>query len=253
MAAVKWGGRIFKTPAELAEWLRARGGPSIQEWAIRNPVAAKGFNMGAGAYQDQIQNEGIYTAQAGQLQAEDFASAAQRRAQIRNLIAQYGGAPAGFTDKFGDIDAATLALAGKNPYSTIATLDRNQKQDTGSMVAQLAARGVVQSGENALKRQEIGYQRGRDEYDAINELMGSIGGLEGEYASGVRGRAGQQADYASQAMDRLVESGFRPTPTGPLVPRKRPKKIRTLPIGSRRPTRDPYRSGGQLIGGWPNG
>src|SRR5215471_14787061 len=48
-----------------------------------------------------------------------------RRAAIRQGIINYGGDLSGWTDKYGDIDAATRKAAAANQYSTLAQLARS--------------------------------------------------------------------------------------------------------------------------------
>lgn len=92
-------------------------------------------------------------------------SGAQRKAALQALAVQYGGLPAGFSDKFGDIDQTTLDLARGNQFSDVARLGRSYDQGIEAMKKALAARNALSSGDLVYGQQQADYQRGASEYD----------------------------------------------------------------------------------------
>lgn len=150
-------------------------------------------------YQDMLQGEGIYSAQRAGLAAEDAAQRSSTQAAIDALRFQYNDPT--------------------NPYSTVAQRARQLPGLIGNLRANRAARGVLYSGGTALQEADIGYQRGLGEYNDSNALMSGIGGLEADYASGVRQRFGQQQGFLGDAQQRLLESGLAPQPVVPKIPK----------------------------------
>jgi hypothetical protein len=112
---------------------------------------------------------GYVTAQTAAAQAAS-AAAAQRKAALQQAIIRYGGVPSGFTDTYGDVDAATQDAATVNQYSTLAGLKTNYEQSTQQLMQQLAARGALQSGDLGYGQNQLDQAYGQQQYDAANAM-----------------------------------------------------------------------------------
>jgi hypothetical protein len=163
-------------------------------------------------YDSAIKSEGILRYLLAQLAAEDAAQRSGLRSGIGALIGDYGAVPGGYQDTYGILSPEVRALAANNPFSTLKQLDRQRGQQRGNLKQQLAARGAIQSGEYALGENDIGYQYGLQNYNALRDLMSQIAQAEGGYASGARDRLTQQGQLYQDAVGRLREAGISPTP-----------------------------------------
>ena len=197
--------------------------------------------MAPNPYGNAITSEGILQYTLAQLAAQDAADRSRLGGYVGGLIGDYGAVPGGYQDKYGSVTPEVRALAEKNPYSFIKQNERQTKQATGNMMAQRAARGVVQSGGTAAQAGEIGYQSGLANYQALRGLLGDISGAESNYADAARGRFDQQAGAYGDTVGRLLEGGF--SPVGATTKKKR---IPTL-VKPKYPTLGPKNSG-PLIG-----
>src|SRR5688572_10087661 len=69
--------------------------------------------------------------------AGGIADASQRQEFVRRALTQYGETPAGFSDPYGDLDAATIASAKANPFSSVARIAKQSDQSKKDMEASL--------------------------------------------------------------------------------------------------------------------
>ena len=184
--------------------------------AVRNPYGSLGVHplvaarinrsLGIGAqgqpraqlFQDALNNEGIYASQRAGLAAEDAAARSGMQGAIDALRFQYDDP--------------------SNPYSFLTQLSRQANSARANMVANRAARGVLQSGGTALQEADLGYRRGLQEYEGANQLMQGIGGLQADYAAGQRERMLQQQGYLGDAQQRLIAGGLMPPGPAPVTP-----------------------------------
>ena len=157
---------------------------------------------------------------SGKLDIEQAGSA--RRAALQRLAIQYGGLPKGMRDQFGDIDANTLDLAGRNQFSDSANLKRQYASGIEGFKRSLAARGVLQSGELGYGLEQAEYGRGQREYDLGNNFANAAQGVvndylstEGRVRSGEAGAlsAAQQSVY-SNPVNRPVDAVDIPLEAG---------------------------------------
>jgi hypothetical protein len=185
-------------------------------------------------YLKMILGEGMYASEAANLEAERAAEMAQTRAAIAGIFGDLGVVPQGYADPFG-ASAAAGNLASRNPYSTFKQIDRAHGQARGSMRANRAARGVIQSGGTALQEGEIGYNTGLNKYQAIRDAMAGVNQLSSGFAANQRQRALQYPDAISSAMERLYSHGIYPGGAqgqpGVLQPKKFPAGVRLPTMG----------------------
>ena len=130
--------------------------------------------------------------------AAEAQAAADRRAAIRNQFIQYGGDWSGFTDKYGDIDQATRDLAKNNQYSTLAGLARALAISQRQQDQQLAARGMLQSGDLAYGLNQLNTGYGQNLYDAGNAFGNQLNQDLSTY-TGVLGQNARDLVAATQA------------------------------------------------------
>lgn len=114
------------------------------------------------------------------------ADAAARRTALQQALIGFGVVPEGFQDKYGDIDALTRDLAGKNTSSGISTHAR-MLQARADAIRQfsrgLSAKGLRRSGAKGygLRRRQLEFDQGYS--DALQKLLGYTGGLYNQFAS----------------------------------------------------------------------
>lgn len=223
MAAIRWGGRVFQTPGQLAAWLSARG-LSYAQWAARHPGAAgklSGSSVGQNvdAYGNQIANEGIGAAEIASNQADLTAAKANARAGIGSSYIDWGGPlPAGFVDKYGALDPSIQKLGQDNPYAQYNLIKRDTERGLGANVGDAASRGVVQSGGTALRAQDIGFEQGRRVYEGSKSFLGGIADAYGGVAEQARKTALGNAQSLNDTTDRIQERGVPPVGGGTASP-----------------------------------
>lgn len=132
-------------------------------------------------------------------------AAAARAAALKQLAIQFGGLPQGFADQYGDIDAQTLQLAGKNQHSDQAQLARNYSQGVEAFKRQLAGRGALQSGDLQYGLDNADYARGQQSYDLGNQFGASARQAIGNF-QGVVGQENQNQVNAISEAEQNVYS-----------------------------------------------
>lgn len=132
-------------------------------------------------------------------------AASQRRASLQKLAIQYGGLPAGIQDTYGDLDAGTMELAGKNVYSDRQRLDRSYSAGIEAFKRSLAARGALQSGDLGHGLSQADLARGQGEYDLGNQFANAAQGTVNDYL-GVESRVRQGESGALTAAQGSVYS-----------------------------------------------
>ncbi len=166
----------------------------------RASIAVGGFTPD---YAALIKSDPGYQSYLAAGQQSVATAAAQRRAALQSLAIRYGGMPKGMRDQYGDIDAGTLELAGKNQFSDVAQLSRQHSQGVEAFKRALAARGALQSGDlgYGLDQAELG--RGQAEYDLGNSFANASTGAVNEYV-GVEGSVRQGEAGAINAAQASV-------------------------------------------------
>jgi hypothetical protein len=199
-----------------------------QGW-VTPPAPKLGEDTRRSIFGDMIKNDEIYKQLAGDLSGEGISDAAGRAAAVRRALAQYGAVPnmarlkelnpnwAGFLDA--DIDEATKQLAAKNTAdgtSIQARLQRQHDDAFSALKAQLAAQGVLDSGEFTVGTERLGREFTNSQSDALNQLMDIIGGVYGSFADNERKRQRELAAGVEAASGRIGDIGD-PAVDGDLV------------------------------------
>jgi hypothetical protein len=162
-------------------------------------------------YQSLIKSDPGYMAfEASKNQA--FANAATKRGQsIKNLTLQFGGLPAGFKDAYGDLGAADIAAGQNNPFSTEHQIQQGYDQSVLDTKRQMAARGVLQSGDTVYGLQQDDQARAKAEYEATQALLQALQGAIGDYTGTVSDYGNQEYGAISDASGR-IENLYPTTP-----------------------------------------
>ena len=178
------------------------------------PAPAAGAPQpGTPAYDALIKSDPEYAAWIASRQQREADLATNRAAAIRQLILQYGGLPAGFKDRFGDLRPEDLQAAAGNEYSIEHMLAKKKADAINAMQASLSARGALQSGELAGRQGQIDYESGQEQYKAGQDFLSALAQALGGYTSGVGDVESELPGIVSSVMGRLYE-GYKVPPSG---------------------------------------
>lgn len=163
---------------------------------------------------DLARNSPYYQQAAAAARAANDNYGLDRQAGIRALLTAYGELPAGFIDKYGDLDQATKASIAANTTSGLSTVARlKQARDDAqrTMLRGLAAKGLRRSGARGyqLNRNQLAFDQAKQ--DAINQLLGNTKGLYSNYTQNVY-NTGQQLDSAFNNAISQVSRFWNPDP-----------------------------------------
>lgn len=183
--------------------------PSVGASSVSDPAqiqVAPGYTPD---YSSLLQSSPVLSAAKSAADANQQSADAARRSAVQGSYVQYGGdLPAGWTDKYGDIDQATQDAAKNNQFSTIANLQQNYAKSVDQFKKALAARGMLQSGELNYGQNQLDQGLGQQRYDAGNAFLRDVGGDYSTYA----GVLGQNArDLASAVGSAQTSLASNPT------------------------------------------
>lgn len=138
-------------------------------------------------YQSLIEHDPYFARIKAYLSGESTAAAAWRDSQMGQAFINFGEAPQGY-------DPTISGAAANNPYSTLAQLKQTHDQNLLHDRNELAARGILQSGEygNRLGNENRDY--GQRQYDARQSLLDFINGAQNAFAQGENDRGRQLID-----------------------------------------------------------
>lgn len=171
-------------------------------------------------YQDLIQNDPLFRQMRADLGAQGVQDAASRAAQTQRALVLFGQVPsfdalAGLNPEWlnQDVTAQTRQLAQQNTDAGLSLAARQQEQfknQVREIRNALAARGALRSGESAhqLQQAQTGYDRAK--FDATQELMDFISGLQAGFAQAERGRQSQLGQGAAEAAGRVPDQARTP-------------------------------------------
>lgn len=193
-----WEGRPLGANSAPDQWtwtngvIGARGGTG--------PSGGGGI-PGGGSGGDIFSNP-YYQQVLAAVNAAGAADAAGRRSGIQQALIGFGEAPAGFADKFGDVDALTRELAEKNTTSGISTkarLVQARADAIREMSRAQAAKGLRRSGARGygLRKRQLEFDQGYS--DSLSKLLGYTGSLYSQFSSNEYNRALQMANAAQFA------------------------------------------------------
>ena len=187
-------------------------------------------------YQAILESHPSYIVGAGDYRAQAQDLAEQRRAAVRQQVLASGMVPETYVDKFGDIDAETMAAAQGATQSGISTQAQLQKQYADQMRQgrnSLAARGMGRSGEMVYQANELELADRLRRSQAYSQVMGGLNTANQSYASGMATNQRNLGDLAQRIYDQYRQN----LPT--VVPGATAGKPRRPPVT--RPIIDPRR------------
>lgn len=196
-----------------------------------NPVAGTGATGGNGSttasnpqtitigtgtpdYASAIENDPAFLSLKNLLSAQGIGNAASLRGALQQALIQFGDVPnlpSNVLTDSGLDTSGTAALAKNNPFSVLKQLAQTYQQKQDATKNQLAARGILSSGETGYQLGQLGQQQAQDQYNATNSLLGNIDQLEAQYAAGQQAAAQQLAQGALTAENTAAQSGTVPT------------------------------------------
>lgn len=174
--------------------------------------ALKTLTIGGGTpdYASQILSDPAFSTLKNTLSAQGISDAAHLRGAIQQALIQFGGVPnlpSDVLSSTGLDTAGTQALADQNPFSTLKRLQQSYQDQQDATKNQLAARGILSSGETGFQLGKLGQAQAGAQYDATNSLLGSIGTLNDQYLAGRQSAAQQLANGALTAENTAALNG----------------------------------------------
>lgn len=158
-------------------------------------------------YQSLIEQDPYFAQIRDLLSAQSAADAANRDSQLGQAFINFGEAPEGYDNPVAD-------AAHNNPFSVLSVLQQAHEQNLRAQRNQLAARGILQSG-------EYGYQLGQEnkdylqnQYEARQQLLDFINGVQSAFAQAEQNRNNQLVQAGQQAYQNQLGLPQN-TPTNP--------------------------------------
>jgi hypothetical protein len=119
--------------------------------------------------------------------------------------------------EFARISGVAKPLAEANTasgMSIVARMEKLRKDNVRAIKNALASRGALRSGEAGYQLGEEQQRYSTAQYDARQQLVDLLAGIEAGVAAGARQRAGAQAGAAQQGLQQIIQM----YPNGPLQP-----------------------------------
>jgi hypothetical protein len=172
-------------------------------------------------YGQLIQGDPAYQQLLASLQSEQASNLAQLQAGASQALIGFGEVPdlnaLGFGPGLYQLDPTTEALIGKSTEAGVSTLSQLGKaygDRRRSTVNELAARGILSSGETGYQLGEAAREHEGAQYSARQEVIQYLQGLAAAYAQAQAQRASEQASGA-QAAEAFQSALPQNQPTDP--------------------------------------
>lgn len=165
------------------------------------------------AWTEYLTTDPFYSQTVGQLSAAGQTDAAERARRIQQMLVQFGDA-SGFTGD--DITQTVRDLASENTSAGLSTLARLRKSASDARqraINQLAARGILQSGETGYQTGELALQAQQAEFDARNSVLDQFAQAQYGFNSSEIQRQLARISASFEAAQRAAARGV-----GPLTP-----------------------------------
>lgn len=168
-------------------------------------------------YATMIQNDPAFMALKNSLSAQGIASAAQLRGAVQQALINFGAVPenlpSGVLSSTGLDTGLTSQLASQNPFSVLAQLAQQYSTAQDTTKNQLAARGILSSGETGYQLGNLGQANAQQNYNVTNALLGNIGSYNAQYLAGQQAAANQLSQGAFTAESNAAAGA----PSGPTI------------------------------------
>lgn len=166
---------------------------------------------GGGGLSGAAINSPWYQEAVAATNAARAADAANRKAAIQQMLIQFGEAPTGFSDPYGDIDQTTRDLAAANTKSGISAAARLKQAllDAQSESSRrLTAKGLRRSGARGyqMRRNQLGYDQNYS--DAVAKLLGMAQGVYSGFAQNEYSRSMNLSSALANALNSLGNFGY---------------------------------------------
>jgi hypothetical protein len=176
--------------------------------------------MNTQSYMDILRNDPIYSQTLADLSAQGISDRSQADTLAQRALVQFGEVPAleGLDARlagpeFARISGVARPLAEANTQSgmsIVARMEKLRKDNVRAIKNALASRGALRSGEAGYQLGEEQQRYSTAQYDARQQLVDLLAGIEAGVAAGSRQRAGAQAGAAQTAFGNAVQSGYQP-------------------------------------------
>lgn len=158
-------------------------------------------------------------------------AASTRQASLRALAIQMGGLPAGFQDKYGDIDQATLDAANANQFSQYANQQHDARQQAIDDRLGLAARGAEDSGATQGVIGQENYNNGKAMSALGDQFGSSVGSALSAYTGALNTNANNLTDATFKAeQDQKINPAYTATAPLPVNNTRQPLFRPTIPL-----------------------
>lgn len=232
--------RAAMAASNAANPQRSTGGYLGPQMPTTDQIVNAAQNAGATSYTPGytpdygalIQGDPIYRQQQGDLSAQGIASAQDLKGGTARALINFGEVPdlmasikglgldpnsPMFKMLFANVDEATrqgardMTSAG---LSTTARLDREHQTSLGTLMDQLAARGVVRSGATTSGSNLEGQRYGAAQFDARKNLLDYLSGLQTAYTQSENARQASLTQGLTDATGRQIAQHPATGPTG---------------------------------------
>lgn len=169
------------------------------------------FGGGKPDYAFDIYNDPAFKMLRDSLSAAGIADASKLRGSIQQALINFGAVPdlpQDVLSNSGLDTSGTAALAANNPFSTLKRLQQAYEDQQTAQKNQLAARGILSSGETGYQLGRLGQQSAQNQYDATSSLLGGIGTLNDQYVAGQRAAAEKLAQGAFSAESNAAANNY---------------------------------------------
>lgn len=170
------------------------------------PPPAPPPTSAADYYLQLIQSDPGYLQIKAALEASRVSAAAQRASDVQRALIDFGIVPEGFLSE--DVSDLTRNLAQQSTSSGLSVAARLQKahQDSVRNIQNnLAARGILQSGETGFQLGEQQLASAQAQHDATKQLLDYLAGVQAAFAQGEAERGQTAAEAAAEAMQRQMD------------------------------------------------
>jgi hypothetical protein len=181
--------------------------------------------MNTQSYMDILRNDPIYSQTLADLSAQGISDRSQADTLAQRALVQFGEVPSleGLDARlagpeFARISGVARPLAEANTQSgmsIVARMEKLRKDNVRAIKNALASRGALRSGEAGYQLGEEQQRYSTAQYDARQQLVDLLAGIEAGVAAGSRQRAGAQAGAAQTAFGNAVQSGYQPQAQAP--------------------------------------
>lgn len=194
--------------------------PALSSFGSTSPQGTPLPAPPATNYTQNILNDPLYQQEMAQLSSQGIQSAAERKAATDRALVNFGEIP-DFTNAVkglgldpgspmfqwlnSDVDEATRRGATgltKSGLSTVARLRTGHNTALDGLMSTLAARGIVRSGSTGVGVGLENHNYLDGQFQARNQLLDYLSGVQSAFAQSEAMRAQQQAQYAQDATTR---------------------------------------------------